>query len=71
MKAADAMPLLRLSALMTKVSASTSCPREPSHANSRLLAALNTAPSIKMRITPKRIDKTPPTKAPTRVMTTP
>jgi len=71
MKAADAMPLARLSAETTAISAVTSCPWPASQANSRLLAALRMAPSIRMRITPKRIDSTPPTNAPTSVMTTP
>ena len=71
MKAAEAMPLERLSAEITHISAVRSCPRVPSQANSRLLAALRIAPSIRMRITPKRIDSTPPTKAPANVMITP
>ena len=71
MKAAEAMPPARLSADTTSTSAARSCPRVPSQANSRLLAALSTAPSISTRITPRRIDSTPPTKAPTSVISTP
>ena len=71
MNAAEAMPLARLSAETTKISAVTSCPRAASQANSRLVAALSTAPSIRMRMTPRRIDSTPPMKAPSSVMITP
>lgn len=71
MNAAEAMPLARLSADTTAISAVTSCPWPASQANSRLLAALRMAPSIRMRITPKRMDNTPPTKAPASVMITP
>ena len=65
------MPLARLSAEMTQTSACTSCPTPLSQTNSKLLAALNTAPSMRMRMTPQRADSTPPTNAPTSVMTTP
>ena len=71
MNAAEAMPPARLSADTTAISACTSWPRPASHAKSRLLAALNTAPSMSTRITPSRIDNTPPTNAPTSVITTP
>ena len=53
MKAAEAMPLLKLSAEITQISAVTSWPCWPSQANSRLLEALKTAPSINTRITRK------------------
>ena len=71
MKAAEAMPLDRLSAEITNISAVTSWPRVASQANNRLLAALSTAPSISTRITPKRMANTPPRKAPSSVMMTP
>ena len=57
--------------ILTQISAVKSWPRVASQANSKLVSALNTAPSIKMRITPKRIDSTPPMKAPSSVMITP
>ncbi|MNG19998.1 hypothetical protein D3C84_1042160 [compost metagenome] len=65
------MPPARLSADTTAISAGRLWPWPASQANSRLLAALSTAPSIRMRATPKRADSTPPTKAPTRVMIRP
>ena len=71
MKAAEAMPLARLSAEITHTKAVRSWPRVPSQANSRLLAALSTAPNISTRITPRRMASAPPTKAPTSVMITP
>ena len=71
MKAAEAMPLLRLSADTTAISATTSRPCPANHANSKLVAALITAPHISTRITPKRSTITPPRKAPTKVITTP
>src|SRR2546427_1305612 len=54
MKAAEAMPPARLSALTTQTSAFTSWPRVASQANSRLVAADSAAPSISTRITPQR-----------------
>ena len=71
MKALDAMPPLRLSIEITAVNAVTSWPRSDNHENNKLLAADNTAPSINVRITPKRIDNTPPKNAPTSVMIRP
>ena len=69
--AADATPALRLSAEITATSAVTSWPWPASQANSRLLAADSTAPSINTRITPQRTESAPPRKAPTSVMITP
>ena len=69
--AADAMPLLKLSADTTSINAVMSCPCPASQANSRLLAALRMAPSISTRMTPKRIASAPPIKAPASVITTP
>ena len=71
MNAAEAMPLARLSAEMTKIRACTSWPCPASQANSRLVAPLRAAPSINTGITPMRRDIAPPTNAPTSVMTTP
>ena len=71
MKAAEAMPLLRLSAEITQISAVTSWPCWPSQANSRLLRADNTAPIMSTRITPQRSAIAPPTNAPSKVITTP
>ena len=61
----------RLTADTTQIRACRSCPRVPSQANSKLLAALSTAPNISTRITPRRMDSTPPMKAPTNVIKTP
>ncbi len=71
MKAAEAMPPARLSALTTQTSAFTSWPRVASQANSRLVAADSAAPSISTRITPQRMASAPPRKAPASVMITP
>src|SRR6218665_935832 len=65
------MPPARLSADTTAINAATSCPWPASQANSRLLPALSTAPSIRMRITPKRRASRPPAKVPASVITTP
>jgi hypothetical protein len=71
MKAADAMPLARLSAEMTHTSACTSCPTPLSQTNSKLVSALSAAPSMSTRMTPSRAANKPPTNAPTKVMMTP
>ena len=71
MKAAEAMPLAKLSAEITAINACTSWPCPANHANNRLLNALSKAPTIKMRITPQRMAMTPPTNAPNSVMITP
>ena len=87
MKAAEAMPPARLSAVITSVNARgisnalpntlnchTSCATPGmvlSQANSRLLSADSTAPSISTRITPMRKASTPPMKVPSSVKTMP
>ena len=71
MNAALAIPELKLSAEITQIKPCKSCPWVASQANNTLLSADKMAPKNKMRITPKRIVKTPPTKAPTKVMMTP
>ena len=71
MKAALAMPELRLSAEMTQIKPCKSCPWVANHANSKLLRADSTAPKNKILRTPNRSVKTPPIKAPTKVMMTP
>ncbi|MCY1558251.1 hypothetical protein D9M68_951690 [compost metagenome] len=71
MKAAEATPALRLSAEITIISAGRLAVWPASQANNRLLPADSTAPSISTRITPRRMDRAPPMKAPSRVMITP
>ena len=70
-KAAVAIPELRLSAEITQTNPVKSWPWVASQANSKLLTADNTAPKNKMRITPNRSANTPPIKAPSKVMMTP
>ncbi|MNE98833.1 hypothetical protein D3C80_1974100 [compost metagenome] len=71
MNAAGAMPPARLSAETTSTRPVRSWPRVASSANSKLVTADSSAPSISTRITPQRMAMAPPRNAPASVMITP